>query len=48
MSEELEKFKKIEFSIRILHFHHYITDTQFLKMMNKFKKQVKSEMKIDE
>ena len=36
--DELDKFKRIEFSIRMLHFHHYITDNQFIKMMDKMKK----------
>lgn len=39
--DEKEKLEKIEFSIRMLHFHNYITDTQFFKMMDKLKKQVK-------
>ena len=38
--DELDKFKRIEFSIRMLHFHNYINDTQFMKMMDKMKKQI--------
>lgn len=37
-ADEKEKLEKIEFSIRMLHFHNYITDTQFFNMMNKLKK----------
>lgn len=36
--DELDKFKRIEFSIRMLHFYNYITDNQFIKMMDKMKK----------
>lgn len=41
---EREKFEKIEFSIRMLHFHHYITDNQFIKMMEKFNKEVRGKL----
>lgn len=44
MSVELEKnsigdtkFEKLLFSIRMLYFHNYITDKQYLKMMNKLR-----------
>lgn len=36
--DEKEKIEKIQFSIRMLHFHHYITDHQFEKMMKKLQK----------
>ena len=29
------KYKRLLFSIRMLHFHHYINDTQFEKMIKK-------------
>ena len=34
-----EKLEKIEFSIRMLHFHNYINDTQFFNMMSKLKRE---------
>ena len=37
-----ERLEKIEFSIRMLHFHNYINDTQFIKMMDKLNKEIKS------
>lgn len=46
-ADEKEKLKKIEFSIRMLHFHHYITDAQFIKMMDKLKKQIELGWKED-
>lgn len=33
-------FEKLLFSIRMLHFHHYITDKEFLKMAKKLKKEL--------
>lgn len=44
-ADEKEKLEKIEFSIRMLHFHNYINDTQFFDMMNKLKKQIEKEIK---
>lgn len=40
-ADEMEKFKKIEFSIRMLHLHSYINDTQFEQMMKKLGKEIK-------
>lgn len=40
---EREKFEKIEFSIRMLHFHHYINFSQFVKMMEKLKKEMEND-----
>ncbi len=39
-----EKLEKIEFSIRMLHFHNYVNDTQFFYMMNKLKNQKEEEL----
>ena len=39
-SDELERLKKIEFSIRMLNFHNYINDTQFEQMIKKLKKEI--------
>lgn len=41
-ANEKERLEKIEFSIRMLHFHNYINDTQFMKMMDKLNKEIKS------
>ena len=41
-ADEKERLEKIEFSIRMLHFHNYINDTQFIKMMDKLNKEIKS------
>ena len=40
-ADEKERLEKIEFSIRMLHFHNYINDTQFIKMMDKLNKEIK-------
>lgn len=41
VDDEKEKFKKIEFSIRMLHFHNYITSYQFEIMMKKLSEEFK-------
>lgn len=43
-----EKLKKIEFSIRMLHFHNYINDTQFFNMMRKLQKQKREELRDEQ
>lgn len=40
-ADEKERLEKIEFSIRMLYFHNYINDTQFIKMMDKLNKEIK-------
>ena len=45
--DELDKFKRIEYSIRMLHFHNYITDSQFMKMMDKMKKEIEESGVLD-
>ncbi len=47
-ADELEKFKRIEFSIRMLHLHNYITDNQFMKMMDKMRKQIEESGVLNE
>ena len=37
------KFDKLLFSIRMLHFHHYVNDNQFIKMINKLSNENKGE-----
>lgn len=41
-ADEKERLEKIEFSIGMLHFHNYINDTQFIKMIDKLNKEIKS------
>lgn len=43
--EEADKFRKIEFSIRMLHFHNYINDTQFFSMIDKLQNQINEKIK---
>ena len=45
--DKLDKFKKIEFSIRMLHFHHYINDNQFMKMIDKMSKEIEESGVLD-
>ena len=37
------KYERLLFSIRMLHFHHYINDNQFIKMINKLSNENKGE-----
>lgn len=44
--EKLEKkdlFEKLLFSIRMLHFHNYINDTQFSNMIHKLSDEISKE-----
>lgn len=38
-----EKFEKLLFSIRMLHFHNYINDTQFENMIKKLEREIDEE-----
>lgn len=37
------KYERLLFSIRMLHFHHYVNDNQFIKMINKLSNENKGE-----
>lgn len=43
--EEVDKFRKIESSIRMLYFHNYINDTQFFSMIDKLQNQINEKVK---
>lgn len=37
------KYERLLFAIRMLHFHHYVNDNQFIKMINKLSNENKGE-----